>query len=100
QHDVESRGHAHHADDGEQKEGIVLTVVFALQVEIANRHQYGDGGPSEEEVEEVDRETIDQKRAHETEPAHQLSLGVEPALAGVEASTFEIRAPSRTVRAI
>ncbi len=56
QHDVVAGGHAHHADHREQQQRVELAVVLVLDFQVAHRHQDGDRGAGEEQVEEVDGE--------------------------------------------
>ena len=65
QHHVETGGHAHHAHDRKQQQGVELTVVFMLDLEIAHRHQDGNRRAAKEQVPEVNGEAIHHHRIQE-----------------------------------
>ena len=74
QHDVVAGGHAHHADDGEQQQGVELAVVFLLDFQIMHRHQDGDRRAQQEQVEEVERKAVHQQRVHEARTGERKAL--------------------------
>ena len=44
---VEARGHAHHAGDRKQHEGVIFAVIFVLSFQVADRREDGDGSGCE-----------------------------------------------------
>src|SRR5271157_26604 len=77
QDNVETGGHAHHADYGKQHQGVILAVVFIFDFEIAHRHQDGDGGSGQEQVEEINGEAVHQQGPHHALVARRIT---EPVL--------------------
>ena len=55
-------------------QGVVLAVIFLLDLEVAHRHQDGDRGSRQEQVEEVEGEAVHHQRTHETGMADDASL--------------------------
>ena len=92
QHDVVARGHAHHADDGEQDQRVELAVVLVLDFQVVHRHQDGDRGAHQEQVEEVDGEAVHQQRAHETGGLRQ-SRAARPAIGVMQLATAAAEKP-------
>src|SRR5271157_4350905 len=77
QHDVVASGHAHHADDGKQHQGVILAMIFIFDFEIAHRHQDGDRGSGQEQVEKINGEAVHQQGAHHALVARRIT---EPVL--------------------
>ena len=88
EHDVEPGGHAHHADDREQHQRVVLAVVFMLGLHVTHGHENGDGGAREEQIKEVERKAVHQHGAHHAERTHG-SIGFHPGLNLVHAAGGE-----------
>ncbi len=65
QHQVEAAGHAHHAYNGEQDQGVELAVRFAFHLQVAHRHQHRHRRPHQEQVEKVNGKAVHQHAAEE-----------------------------------
>ena len=64
---VVARGHEHHADRGEQHQGVILAVIFVLELQIADRKHDDQRRGDEENKTEKQKKRIDQQRVAEAD---------------------------------
>ena len=81
EHDVETGGHAHHADDREQHQSVIFAVIFMLGLHVAHRHENGNAGGRKEQIEEEESAAVDQHGAHHAERTQgDGAVGLHPKL--------------------